>query len=451
MAFVVVNVGGADALWNKGVMSRRFRLHLSRAWQGLRRDGWVRTWDRSSDFLRRMVPWTPRHALVRPSAASIDALTEVPCAERPLVSIVIPVFNKVEYTLECLAALVGSGDATNYEAIVVDDGSSDATADRVSALKGVRYTRNPSNEGFIGSCNRGAELARGEFLVFLNNDTAVQPGWLDALVSTFQAHPEAGLVGAKLLYGDGTLQEAGGILYKDGRGGNYGRFDAALDPRYTHVREVDYCSGAAIAIRKELFEQLGRFDDRYRPAYYEDADLAMRVREAGYKVLYQPHSVVIHFEGITSGTSETGGVKAYQVRNREVFLERWRERLLSDHPAWGLSLDLAMARGQATLMVFDDGDAAVKSAAVITQLLADGRSPMVLVKGGTLPAPWQHQWEQQGVEIWSGYWRTGLRGWVRRHGSRVAEVRVTSVADVSTFGRLFRVRPEVRVVRMDNP
>lgn len=379
----------------------------------------------------------PKAQLLLPEAAVVRALTSVPCAKNPRASIIIPVFNKVDYTLACLTALVSCKDTSSYEVIVVDDGSTDATPERVTAIKGVRYTRNPSNEGFIGSCNRGAAFAQGEFLVFLNNDTAVQPGWLDALLATFESYPDAGLVGAKLVYPNGVLQEAGGILYADGRGGNYGRFDAALDPRYNHVRKVDYCSGAAIAIRKALFDRLGRFDDRYRPAYYEDADLAMRVREAGYAVLYQPRSVVIHFEGVTSGTSESDGVKAYQLRNREVFLQRWSQRLRRDHAAWGTSLDMAGNPQQRTLLVFKDAACAVEAGAMIDSLLAEGVPLMVLLDQGVLPPSWQQLWEERGVEVWSGYWRTGLRGWMRRHRGRLSEIWVMPPASALRFGRLF--------------
>src|SRR5690606_35808004 len=117
---------------------------------------------------------------------------------------------------------------------------------------------------------------------------AVQPGWLDALIDTFEAQADVGLVGAKLVYPDGRLQEAGGIVFADGSGWNYGRFEDPADPRFNFVREVDYCSGAAIALRATLFGELGGFDTHYAPAYYEDTDLAMQVRARGLRVLYQP-------------------------------------------------------------------------------------------------------------------------------------------------------------------
>jgi len=191
----------------------------------------------------------------------------------------------------------------------------------------VRVLRNAANLGFVGSCNAGAAAARGEFVLFLNNDTQVCAGWLAALVRCFAEEPDAGLVGAKLVYPDGRLQEAGGIVFSDGSGWNYGRFDDPNDPRYDFRREADYCSGAAIMLRRALFDELGGFDTRYAPAYYEDTDLAFAVRAAGRKVYYEPRSRVVHFEGVTAGTDLGAGIKQYQVINREKFLAKWADAL----------------------------------------------------------------------------------------------------------------------------
>ncbi|MFA5683404.1 MAG: glycosyltransferase [Lysobacteraceae bacterium] len=247
--------------------------------------------------------------------------------DTPRASVVIPVYNHLHHTLTCLRSLAAHPQRHAFEVIVVDDCSQDESADLLPRVPGLRYLRNAENLGFIGACNAGAAAASGEYLVFLNNDTAVQDDWLDALLDTFQAHPEAGLVGAKLVYPDGRLQEAGGIVFRDGGGWNYGRFGDPADPRYNYLREADYCSGAAIALPAALFRQLGGFDSHYAPAYYEDTDLAMKVRAAGRKVYYQPASVVAHFEGVSSGTDTASGVKAYQVVNKEKFLDRWRETL----------------------------------------------------------------------------------------------------------------------------
>lgn len=252
-----------------------------------------------------------------------------PEISRPDVSIVLPAYNQWLFTAACLRSLAETEGRYSFEVIVVDDCSDDESADWLGSIEGLNYVRNEVNLGFVGSCNRGASLARGEFLVFLNNDTQVLEGWLDELIDTLKTEPGAGLVGSRLIYPDGRLQESGGIIFNDGSGWNYGREDDADRPEYCFMREVDYCSGACIALRTEHFKQIGPFDTRYAPAYYEDTDLAFRMREAGLKVLVQPASTVIHHEGITSGTDTSSGTKQYQLVNQEKFVARWETELQS--------------------------------------------------------------------------------------------------------------------------
>jgi GT2 family glycosyltransferase len=258
----------------------------------------------------------------------------VPTSANPRISIVIPVYNKIAYTSACLRSLAEHAGAIPFEVILVDDGSTDATQKRLADVAGIRVIRNAENLGFVGSCNVGATAANGELLLFLNNDTRVTAGWLEALVRCLDEAPDAGLVGAKLIYPDGRLQEAGGIIFDDGSGWNYGRFEDPDDPRYAFRREADYCSGAAILLPRELFRRVGGFDTRYAPAYYEDTDLAFSVRAAGLKVYYEPAATVVHFEGITSGTDTTTGIKRFQPINREKFLDKWK-LALARQPAPG--------------------------------------------------------------------------------------------------------------------
>src|SRR5699024_4776423 len=160
-------------------------------------------------------------------------------------------------------------------------------------------------------------------ILFLNNDTQVTEGWLSSLVKLIESDSTIGMVGSKLVYPDGRLQEAGGIIWSDGSGWNYGRMDDPDKPEYNYVKDVDYISGASIMIRRELWEQIGGFDVRYTPAYCEDADLAFEVRKAGYRVVYQPLSKVIHFEGVSNGTDVNGtGLKRYQVENFKKLKEK---------------------------------------------------------------------------------------------------------------------------------
>jgi len=266
-----------------------------------------------------------------PVAAAWQALDFPPCT-KPLISIVIPVYNKYEYTFHCLQALLANSGDQPYEVIVVDDCSTDATPQMLAAMSGIRVLRNEQNSGFIHSCNSGARAARGDYLLLLNNDTEVQPAWLSALLHTFRDFPDAGMVGARLLFADGKLQEAGGIVWRDGSAWNYGRGDDPNKPEYAYVRRVDYCSGACLLLPLADFMALGMFDTHYAPAYYEDTDLAFKVRAAGKQVYYQPLARVIHFEGISNGTDTGSGVKEYQVRNQQLFFTRWEEVLRSHRP-----------------------------------------------------------------------------------------------------------------------
>ena len=258
--------------------------------------------------------------------AAINALQRVePLA--PEVSIVLPVYGQLAWTLNCLHSLFSLPDETGFEVILVDDASPDGSGAVLADLRGLRLVRATVNRGFLQSCNHGASLALGGFVLMLNNDTRVVPGWLDALVDSFTLFPRAGLVGSKLFYPDGRLQEAGGILWRDGSAWNDGRDDDPNRPCYCVARQVDYVSGCAIMLPTGLWRELGGFDPLFAPAYCEDADLALRLRAAGHEVWFQPLSRVIHYEGRTSGTDVTQGVKAYQVANTKKLFLRWHESL----------------------------------------------------------------------------------------------------------------------------
>lgn len=261
-------------------------------------------------------------------------------ARPPSISLVIPVFNQSACTDACLQAVLDTWPHfLDGEVLVVDDGSSDDTREVVRRWTErdarVRLLRHEENRGFVAACNTGAQAASGEVLVLLNNDTLPRPGWLPPLVSVLTRH-RAGAVGGKLLYPNGVLQEAGGVVFSDADGWNFGKGDPQSDhPIFDCVREVDYCSGALLATPRELFLRLGGFDPAYSPAYYEDTDYAFRLRAHGYRVYYQPASEVVHLEGKSSGRDIGSGVKRHQALNRSAFASRWAEALLHQppHPA----------------------------------------------------------------------------------------------------------------------
>jgi O-antigen biosynthesis protein len=272
------------------------------------------------------VPPDKRHLFDRMKSEVINSFSEPPIHD-PIVTIIIPTFNHVDETIQCLYSIARTNENTKFEIIIADDQSADATVDTIQRCKGIRLIKNPVNLGFLRNCNNAAKEAHGQFLMFLNNDTVVLPGWVDNIVETFQTFPEAGLVGSELLYPNGRLQEAGSIMHKDGTATNYGKYDDPQKPQYNYLREVDYCSGASIMIRHSLWKILGGFSEEYAPAYYEDTDLAFRVRQAGFLVFYQPLSKVFHLEGITSGNEIVKGVKQYQEKNRGIFAQRWEDTL----------------------------------------------------------------------------------------------------------------------------
>jgi GT2 family glycosyltransferase len=271
-------------------------------------------------------------------------------------SIIIPVFNKVSYTFACLRALFFEIDPQSSEIIIIDNASQDETPRLLSYFKStIRIISNAENMGFVEACNQGASVASGEYLVFLNNDTIVQPGWLANLLYTAENDQAVGAVGSMLIYPDGRLQEAGGIVWKDGDASNYGRGEDQANQKYNFAREVDYCSGASLLVRKKLFDELGGFDKRYAPAYYEDTDLCFGIRSLGFKVVYQPLSRVVHHEGITSGTDVRRGFKRYQQINRAKFVEKWRDVLEREQPDFDQSLvDIVADRRRGPrIIIFD--------------------------------------------------------------------------------------------------
>lgn len=248
-----------------------------------------------------------------------------PTPGEPLISVIVPAFNQIEYTIRCLASIHRYPPEASYELIVVDDASSDATERLLGPIPGLRYFRNPENLGFLRTANRGATQARGRYLLFLNNDTQVLPGWLDRLVEAFKTVPNTGITGAKLIYPSGHLQEAGAALRRDGTVDLIGLNDDPAKPQYNTLREVDHCSGACLLIEAGLFRELGGFDEIYAPAYFEDCDLSLRVRERGYKIIYQPAAEVIHHLSVTTNRD---GHKLRQIeRNKTLYLQRWGEIL----------------------------------------------------------------------------------------------------------------------------
>lgn len=253
-------------------------------------------------------------------------------SENPLVSLVIPVFNQLDLTIHCLWSLTQFQTKATFEVIVVNDCSTDETREVLGLIPRLRLLQTDENSGFVISSNLGAAAARGQYTLFLNNDTAVLENWLDELVDVFRKIPEAGYVCSKLLYPDKSLQEAGCVVWNDGSAWNIGRNGDPLKPEYNYLRDTHYGSGCSVMTPTSLLQEIGYFDLQYRPGYYEDVDYAYKVRRAGRRVIYQPTSLLIHFEGQTGGVDTASGVKKYQIINRESFKQNWLDVLAHEAP-----------------------------------------------------------------------------------------------------------------------
>lgn len=371
------------------------------------------------------------------------------------VSIIIPVFNQLEYTHACLASLQAVQEQPRFEVVVVDDCSTDGTAEAIAQIPGVVYLRNDSNSGFIASCNAGATTARGKYLVFLNNDTVVKPGWLTALLDTFKEEQRAGIVGSKLLYRDGRLQEAGGITWQDASGWNYGKFDDPGKPEYNYLRDVDYCSAAALMIPKALFESAGGFDSRYAPGYYEDTDLAFKVRQAGYRVLYQPLSEVIHHEGATGGTDISTGAKKHQEINRSTFAEMWSAEL-AKRPVNGDVAFLQQPRTSSgkNILVIDhhlpmpDRDSgSLRMFQILKILHRLGHRVTFLPDNLADMPPYTHELQKRGIQVVHYPYVKKVRDYLISHG-RIFDVVVLSRCDFARkhIGDVRLYAPQSRVI-----
>lgn len=257
-----------------------------------------------------------------------------PIVDDPVVSVVIPVYNNWLLTRQALASLVLSAPLKIIEVIVVDDASTDATNSSTAAITGLRVIASEANLGFTRAANRGARAARGAWTLFLNNDTIVLPGCIEALLTSARSDSRIGAAGARLVYPSGWLQEAGGMLRRDGRGVHLGYRKNPADPEFCSRRDVDYCSAAALMVRSALLQEVGYFDERFAPAYYEDTDLCFQLRARGFRTVVEPAATVVHWEGMTHGTerrrSHVGAhTKANQEINRIKFNEKWGQELVS--------------------------------------------------------------------------------------------------------------------------
>lgn len=349
-----------------------------------------------------------------------------PQYEQPKVSIIIPAYDGWQMNYKCLRSIFRHTQGVSYEVIFADDGSSDETANIKDYVKNIVAIRNENNLGFLKNCNHAATFAKGEYILFLNNDTEVTPGWLYSLSDLMDKDPKIGIVGSKLIYPNGRLQEAGGIMWQDNSAWNYGHKQNPEAPEFNYVKEVDYISGASILIRKSAWQKLGGFDERYAPAYCEDADLAFEMRKSGLKVVYQPLSQVIHHEGFSHGTEDNPNaglkqIKAYQTLNIAKFSEKWSE-VLKTHSPNGVDPYWARDRSKAkkTVLVIDhyvpqyDKDAGSRTTFQYLQLFTQlGMNVKFIGDNFNKHEPYTNALQQLGIEVlYGGYYAQNWQKWI---------------------------------------
>ena len=238
-----------------------------------------------------------------------------PNPQTPDVSVILLFHNNAHLSLLCLNAVLQNA-GQNYNLILIDNNSTDETNQLLRRCKGAEITRNAENRGFGEACMQGAAQATGKYLLFLNNDTLLEPGAIEAALRHFDNNT-VGAIGGKILLATGELQEAGCSVYSDGLTHQYGREDQPDRAVYEFSRPVDYCSGSFLMTPRTLFFELGGFDPIYGLGYYEDVDYCMKVWNAGLQVVYEPACVIRHFESATSGGGENYATYQLFAANRK--------------------------------------------------------------------------------------------------------------------------------------
>ena len=352
--------------------------------------------------------------------------------KKPQVSIVIPVYNQFDYTYNCLKSILHNSGNITYEIIIANDCSTDLTTRITEVVKNIKVVTNQTNLRFLKNCNNAAKYAKGKYILFLNNDTQVQPNWLEPLVELIERDSSIGMVGSKLVYADGRLQEAGGILWNDGSAWNYGNRKDPEDPEFNYVKEADYISGAAIMIKTSLWKEIGGFDENFAPAYCEDSDLAFEVRKHGYKVMYQPLSVVVHFEGVSNGTDTSSGQKAYQVINSKKFLEKWKDVLQTEHfpNAENVFVARDKNRNKPTLLMVDhyvpqyDKDAGSRTVFQYLKMFVKmGYNVKFIGDNFYKHEPYTTVLQQMGIEVLYGpYYANNWKTWIKENAKHIQYV-----------------------------
>ena len=268
--------------------------------------------------------YSEQRSLTIEPALDFDLGFGIDTSEKPIVSIVIPVYNGWYVTVRCLRAIQSCLDRVKFEVIVVDDESNDETSSILKNIRGIKVVTLSSNVGYLRATNIGAEQAIGEYILLLNNDTEPTSGWMDSLLDTLESNPNAVIAGSSLVYPTRTLQEAGSQIFENGKAIPVGRGKSPLRGEYLFRKQVDFCSAASILIRTSFWRDNHGFDIRFAPAYCEDCDLSLLAWSQGKEVLHDPFSLVYHHESGSHGEAAGGLIH----ENTKKLVEKWKRDLL---------------------------------------------------------------------------------------------------------------------------
>ena len=406
---------------------------------------------------RRLKRLQHRQVLERPArdtqASIAPDLQQPPLALQtctdPALTIVIPCYGQHEVTAQCLQSIASFPPSVPYEVLVADDAFATPFDPAQFCLTGVTVLRAEQNQGFLRNCNAAVSVSAGDRVLLLNNDTMVLEGAVDALWQTFERFEGVGAVGAKLLYPNGRLQEAGGIIWRDGSGWNWGRDENADAPRFNYVRDADYCSAAALMVDKVLWDTVGGFDPRFAPCYYEDTDLCFAIRRQGKRVLYQPAAEVLHFEGVSHGTDISEGAKANQARHQVTFAQKWR-RELALHAANGELPHREADRGararilwlEACVITPDQDSGSLRTLRLLRLLLKLGCKVTFAADNLLADEPYCQQLRDEGIEVLHAPHVQSMGEYLRDHGG---------LYDVVTLCRHYIAIQHVDLLREHHP
>ena len=272
--------------------------------------------------------------------------------DQPTISIILIFYNQAHLSLLCLQSLIKFADVP-FELIIVDNGSSDSTTDLLAVLDNCVVISNVENLGFVKAVNQGAKHARGEYILLLNNDAVIHQQTLSSALSSIHERESVGAVGGKISLIDGSLQEAGSIIWSDGSCLGYGRGDDPMASDYMFERDVDYCSGAFLLFRRKHFEELDGFDLDYAPAYYEESDFCIRLHKKGLRVVYNPTIKITHYEFASSGGMSSAS--KLQQEHQQILCEKhsdWLRNQSQNNPA--LIIQARTANKFPNVLLIDD-------------------------------------------------------------------------------------------------